>query len=262
MTYKKIIKWLLVVLFVFGAITSFFGFFHGWPEDTQWKEDQAKVPVLKADIETLLANGTPEWSGKILEDKKVEVKKLSATAVKMAAQVDSLNTLIGKAKKSAKATLEAEKETLKAKVDTINVEIANLNAAINLDKYKTELAEREERINTGNTSVDTILYSTYVMIAMVIISLIVIIFIINSINNPFSLVKLLIGIGVIAGLVIGAWAIAPGPLDPIQSETMSADEISAFDLKMTDTVLYLAYLLFGGTILALITSWIIGAVRK
>lgn len=260
MTYKKIIKWLLVVLFVFGAITSFFGFFHGWPEDTQWKEDHAKVPVLKADIETLKANGTPEWSGDILEEKKAEVASLSETAVKMAAKVDSLNAVIAKARKSAKAELEAEKEELKAKVDIINAEIATLNAAINLDKYQTELAEAEARIETGSTSVDTILYSTYVMISLVILSLIVIIFIINSINNPFSLVKLLIGILVIGGLVFGAWALAPG--DMIQSETMTADQISATDLKMTDTVLYLAYLLFGGTIVALVTSWIVGAVRK
>ena len=39
-------------------------------------------------------------------------------------------------------------------------------------------------------------------------------------------------------------------------------QISIADLKMTDTVLYLAYLFFGGAIVALITSWIVGAVRK
>jgi hypothetical protein len=98
------------------------------------------------------------------------------------------------------------------------------------------------------------------MVALVILSLIVVIFIINSINNPFSLVKLLIGILIIGGLIFGAWALAPG--DMIQSETMTADQITETDLKMTDTVLYLAYLFFGGTIIALITSWIIGAVRK
>jgi hypothetical protein len=260
MTYKKIIKWLLVVLFVFGVITSFFGFFHGWPEDTQWKKDHKDVPVLKEQIAALEALDTPEWSGKVLEDKKKEVKTLSDSAKMMAGKVETLNTEILKAKKSAKPALEAEKEVLKAKVDTINMKIASLNNAINLDKYKTDLAAAEERIATGNTSVDTILYTTYVMIALVILSLITIIFVINSINNPFSLVRLLIGIAVIGGLVYGAWALAPG--DMIQSETMSADQISHADLKMTDTVLYLAYLLFGGTIVALLTTWIVGAVRK
>jgi hypothetical protein len=43
---------------------------------------------------------------------------------------------------------------------------------------------------------------------------------------------------------------------------MSADDITETQLKMTDTVLYLAYLLFGGTIVALLTTWIVGAVRK
>ena len=65
---------------------------------------------------------------------------------------------------------------------------------------------------------------------------------------------------VVGGLVAGAYALAPGSM--IQSETLTPDQISYADLKMTDTVLYLAYLFFGGAIVALITSWIVGAVRK
>ena len=98
------------------------------------------------------------------------------------------------------------------------------------------------------------------MMGLVLLALIVIIFIINGMNNPMSLVKILVAIVIIGGLIAAAYAIAPG--DMIQSETLTPDQISAGDLKMTDTVLYLAYLLFGGTIVALVTSWIVGAFRK
>lgn len=262
MTYKKIIKWLLVVLFVFGVITSFFGFFHGWPEDRQWKEDHKNVPVLTEQVNSLKAMDTPEWSDKEITVKKVEVDTLKARADKKKANAEKLIEKKAKLSKTSKAAqaLQTEIDGLKAEVDSININIAQLNNAINLNKYQKDLAAAEERIATGNTSVDTILYSTYVMVALVLIALIIIIFVINSINNPFSLVKLLIAIGIIGGLVYGAWTLAPG--DMIQSETMSADQISHADLKMTDTVLYLAYLLFGGTIVALITTWIVGAVRK
>ena len=73
-------------------------------------------------------------------------------------------------------------------------------------------------------------------------------------------VKILLTILVIGGLVAGAYALAPG--DMIQSETLTPDQISTGDLKMTDTVLYLAYLMFGATLVALVTSWVVGAVRK
>ena len=118
----------------------------------------------------------------------------------------------------------------------------------------------EARIKEGETSVNVILYSTYAMMALVLVSLLVIILVMNGITNPMSLVKLLVVVVVLGGLVIGAYTLAPGTM--IQSETLTPDQISIADLKMTDTVLYLAYLFFGGAIVALITSWIVGAVRK
>lgn len=265
MTYRKIFKWLLAVLFVIGVITSAFGFINGWPDSEVWKNDHAKAAELPEVIAAMEGNGVPVMSTSELDAKKADVAELSETAKAYSKRTEAIKAEIDGAKnKAAKAKLEAEYkaefDSLTAEITLVNAQIAEYKQAVELNKHKEELAEVEARIAQGNTSVNVILYSTYIMMAIVLVALLIIIFVVNGMNNPMSLVKVLAAIVVIVGLIAAAYAIAPG--DMIQSETLTPDQISAGDLKMTDTVLYLAYLLFGGTIVALVTSWIVGAFRK
>lgn len=265
MTYKKIFKWLLAILFVIGVITSAFGFINGWPDSEVWKNDHAQANELPQVIAAMEENGVPVMSSSELEAKKADVANLAEIAKAYSERTTAIKAEIDGAKnKAAKAKLEAEYkaefDSLTAEITTINAEISEYRQAVELNKHKADLAEVEARIAQGNTSVNVILYSTYIMMAIVLAALLIIIFVVNGMNNPMSLVKVLAAIVIIVGLIAAAYAIAPG--DMIQSETLTPDQISAGDLKMTDTVLYLAYLLFGGTIVALITSWIVGAFRK
>ena len=266
MTYTKIFKWLLAALFVIGVITSAYGFINGWPSDEVWKNDHAKQAELPAVIAAMEEAGVPVMSSSELDAKKAEVAQLTEVAKGYSKRTEEIKAEIEKAgkNKSLKTKLEkqfkAEFDSLSTEISNINLEVSNYKQAVELNKHKTELAEVEARIAEGTTSVNVILYSTYAMMGLVLIALCVIIFIINGMNNPMSLVKILVALVVIGGLIAAAYAIAPG--DMIQSETLTPDQITEGDLKMTDTVLYLAYLLFGATIAALITSWIVGAVRK
>ena len=266
MAYRKVFKWLLVVLFVAGVITSAFGFINGWPSDEVWKIDHAKQAELPAVIAAKEEAGVPVMSSSELDARKAEVAQLTEVAKGYSKRTDEIKAEFDKAgkNKSLKAKLEkqfkAEYDSLTAEITNINLQVSEYNEAVQLNKYKAELAEVEARIKEGETSVNVILYSTYAMMALVLVSLLVIILVMNGITNPMSLVKLLVVVVVLGGLVIGAYTLAPGTM--IQSETLTPDQISIADLKMTDTVLYLAYLFFGGAIVALITSWIVGAVRK
>lgn len=266
MAYRKVFKWLLVVLFVAGVITSAFGFINGWPSDEVWKNDHAKQAELPAVIAAMEEAGVPVMSSSELDAKKAEVAQLTEVAKGYSKRTEEIKAEIDKAgkNKSLKAKLEkqfkAEFDSLTAEITNINLQVSEYKQAVELNKHKAELAEVEARIKDGETSVNVILYSTYAMMALVLVSLLVIILVMNGLTNPMSLVKLLVVVVVLVGLVVGAYALAPGTM--IQSETLTPDQISIADLKMTDTVLYLAYLFFGGAIAALITSWIVGAVRK
>lgn len=266
MTYSKIFKWLLAALFVIGVITSAYGFINGWPSDEVWKNDHAQATELPQVIAAMEEAGVPVMSSSELDAKKAEVAQLTEVAKGYSKRTEEIKAEIDKAGKNKNLKAKLEKE-FKAEFDSLSTEIANINLqvseykqAVELNKHKATLAEVEARIAQGESSVNVILYSTYAMMALVLISLLVIIIIMNGINNPMSLVKLLVVVIVLGGLIAGAYALAPGSM--IQSETLTPDQISFADLKMTDTVLYLAYLFFGGAILALITSWIVGAVRK
>lgn len=265
MAYKKVFKWLLVVLFVVGVLTSAYGFINGWPEDEVWKNDHAQAAELPQVIASMQESGVPVLSASELETRKAEVAALSADAKSYTERTSAIKAEIDAAKnKAAKAKLEAkykaEFDSLTAQVTEINLQISEYKQAVELNKYMNTLDEINERIASGSASVNTILWATYGMMFATLLALLVIIFVINGLNSPMSLVKILLTILVIGGLVAGAYALAPG--DMIQSETLTPDQISTGDLKMTDTVLYLAYLMFGATLVALVTSWVVGAVRK
>lgn len=266
MTYTKIFKWLLAALFVVGVITSAFGFINGWPEDEVWKNDHAQATELPKVIAAMEEAGVPVMSSSELESRKEEVAVLTNVAKSYSERTNEIKAEIDKAGKNKNLKAKLEKE-YKAEFDSLTAEITNINLQINeykqaveLNKHKEELATITARIEKGETSVNVILYATYAMMGLVLLSLLAIIIVMNGITNPMSLVKLVVVVAVVGGLVAGAYALAPGTM--IQSETLTPDQISAADLKMTDTVLYLAYLFFGGAIVALITSWIVGAVRK
>ena len=112
--------------------------------------------------------------------------------------------------------------------------------------------------SNGNAPVDTILYCAYVFAAITILAVLFGVVVIGGINNPKSLLKLLIGLVAIAVIVGVAYVLAPGT----PAVGYLGEPVSDGTLKLTDTILNLTYLLFGGALLALVAGWIIGATRK
>ena len=112
--------------------------------------------------------------------------------------------------------------------------------------------------SNGNAPVDTMLYCAYAYAAIAILAVLFGVVVIGGINNPKSLLWLFIGLVVIAAIVAGAYLLAPGT----PAVGYLGEPVSDGTLKLTDTILNLTYLLFGGSILALIAGWIIGATRK
>ena len=82
--------------------------------------------------------------------------------------------------------------------------------------------------------------------------------VIGGINNPKSLLKILLGLVVIAAIVAVAYVLAPGT----PAVGYLGEPVTDGTLKLTDTVLNLTYIVFGASILALVVGWIVGAVRK
>ena len=109
-----------------------------------------------------------------------------------------------------------------------------------------------------NAPVDNILYCTYAYALIAILAVVFGVVVIGGINNPKSLLKLLIGLVGVVALVAVAYLLAPGT----PAVGYLGDPVSDQTLKMTDTFLNLTYLLFGGALLALVAGWIIGATRK
>jgi len=110
----------------------------------------------------------------------------------------------------------------------------------------------------GNAPVDTMLYCAYAYAIITILAVVFGVVVIGGINNPKSLLKLGIGIVAIAAIIAVAYVLAPGT----PAVGYLGDPVSDGPLKLTDTILNLTYLLFGGSIAALIAGWIIGATRK
>lgn len=110
----------------------------------------------------------------------------------------------------------------------------------------------------GNAPVDVMLYCAYAYALIAIIAVVFGVVVIGGMNDPKSLIKLGIGIAAIAVIVLLAWLLAPGT----PAVGYLGEPVSDGTLKLTDTILNLTYLLFGGSIVALIAGWIIGATRK
>ena len=110
----------------------------------------------------------------------------------------------------------------------------------------------------GNAPVDNMLYCAYAYAAITILAVVFGVVVIGGINNPKTLLKLFIGLVAIAVIVVGAYFLAPGT----PAVGYLGEPVSDGTLKLTDTILNLTYLLFGGSVLALVAGWIIGATRK
>ena len=112
--------------------------------------------------------------------------------------------------------------------------------------------------SNGNAPVDNILYCAYAFAAVTILAVLFGVVVIGGINNPKSLLKLLLGIVAILAVVAVAYVLAPGT----PAVGYLGDPVSDGTLKLVDTVLNLTYLLFGAAILSLIVGWIVGATRN
>ncbi len=112
--------------------------------------------------------------------------------------------------------------------------------------------------SNGNAPVNMLLYCTYAFAAIAILAVVFGVVVIGGINNPKSLLKLGIGLVAIAVVVVVAYLLAPGT----PAVGYLGEPVSDGTLKLTDTVLNLTYFAFGASILALLASWIIGAIRK
>ena len=110
----------------------------------------------------------------------------------------------------------------------------------------------------GNAPVDNILYCAYAFAAVAILAVVIGVVVIGGINNPKSLLKLLLGLVVIAGVIAVAYVLAPGT----PAVGYIGPEVPAGTLKLTDTLLNLTYLLFGASLLSLVIGWVVGATRK
>ena len=112
--------------------------------------------------------------------------------------------------------------------------------------------------SNGNAPVDNMLYCAYAFALTTILAVVFGVVVIGGINNPKSLLWLFVGLVVVAAVIAGAYMLAPGT----PAVGYLGEPVSDATLKLTDTMLNLTYLLFGGSILALVAGWIIGATRK
>ena len=110
----------------------------------------------------------------------------------------------------------------------------------------------------GNAPVDNILYCAYAFAAIAVLAVVLGVVVSGGINNPKSLLKLVLGLVAIGAIVAVAYVLAPGT----PAVGYLGDPVSDGTLKLTDTVLNLTYFTFGLSILALVVGWVVGALRK
>ena len=110
----------------------------------------------------------------------------------------------------------------------------------------------------GNAPVDNMLYCAYAFALVTILAVLFGVVVIGGMNNPKSLLKLLIGLVVGGAVIAVAYVLAPGT----PAIGYLGEPVSDGTLKLVDTVLNLTYLFFGGALLTLVAGWIIGATRK
>ena len=112
--------------------------------------------------------------------------------------------------------------------------------------------------SNGNAPVDNMLYCAYAFAATTVLAVLFGVVVIGGINNPKSLLKLLLGLVAGGAIIAVAYVLAPGT----PAIGYLGNPVSDGTLKLVDTVLNLTYFFFGGALLTLVAGWIIGAIRK
>lgn len=110
-----------------------------------------------------------------------------------------------------------------------------------------------------NGTVDPLLYWAYAMLGIALVCIVVVGLVIAGINNPKSILKLVIGIAAVAVLCFVVYLVSAG--EPALNLT-TLDQPEAGTLKIIDTVLNLTYLTGAIAILAIVFGEILGAVRN
>ena len=106
-------------------------------------------------------------------------------------------------------------------------------------------------------AVETMLYWAYAMLIIALVAVLCIGLYITATTNPKSLVRIGIAIAAAAGLCLVAYLLASGK--PALGFT-GATPPTAGELKLTDTVLNLTYILGAGAIVAIIAGEIISGI--
>ena len=104
---------------------------------------------------------------------------------------------------------------------------------------------------------DILIYCAYALIAVAILAVIGLGLYFSIKQNPKSLIKLGVGLVVVAAIVGIAYVLAPGT--PAVGSSVQTSEGM---LKLTDTILNITYFACGAAILSIIVGAIVNAVRK
>ena len=107
--------------------------------------------------------------------------------------------------------------------------------------------------------VEILLYWAYIILAIAILAVVVFGLIIGAKNDPKSLVRLGIGLVIIAAICFVAYLLAPGKM-PLQWTNTTIP--TATELKLTDTILNLTYFTGALAIISIIVGEIVMAVRN
>ena len=110
----------------------------------------------------------------------------------------------------------------------------------------------------GDAAVDNMLYCAYIYAGLALAAVVLGVVVIGGINNPKTLLKLFVGLVVVAAVIAGAYFLAPGT----PAVGYLGEPVSDMTLKLTDTMLNLTYLLCGGAVVALFVGAVVSAIRK
>ena len=113
-------------------------------------------------------------------------------------------------------------------------------------------------VNDATLPVELALGCAYAFLAIAVLAVVLGVVVIGGINNPKSLLKLVVGLVVVAAVIGVAYVLAPGT----PAVGYLGEPVSDMTLKLTDTMLNLTYLLCGGAILSLIVGAFVSATRK
>lgn len=104
---------------------------------------------------------------------------------------------------------------------------------------------------------DILIYCAYALVAVAILAVIGLGLYFSIKQNPKSLIKLGVGLVIVAAIVGIAYVLAPGT-----PAVGSSVQTSAGMLKLTDTILNITYFACGAAVLAIIVGAVVNAVRK